>query len=415
MTDRPLVLTNARILDAEAGLLHNNMSIRIEGDRIADVAAGAAAPEGAQSIDLGGKVVMPGMIDCHMHVVAWSLDLWGNMIAPSSLSALRAARVLEETLLRGFTTIRDLGGADHGLVRAIEDGMIAGPRLVICGKGLSTTGGHCDLRQRNDDRPGIMSDRLGSMGVIVDGVDAVREICRTYIKEGVGFIKIMANGGVSSPNDPIHSIQFSRAEIEAAVEEAENAGLYVAAHVYTDRAIGRCIDLGVRSLEHCNLIEPETAARAVETGCIAVPTLVAYEALAREGEALGLGADSIAKIDTVRDGGRRSLGIMREAGLPMAFGSDLLGELRRYHCLEVDLLAEVLSSVEIIRSLTTIGAELCGLRGQAGVIAPGASADLLVLDDNPLEDLSLLKDDGAHFRAIMARGVFTKSNLKGTA
>ncbi|RVT85122.1 amidohydrolase family protein [Rhodobacteraceae bacterium CCMM004] len=415
MTETPLVLTNARVLDPDAGRLHDRMSIRIEGGRIADVAPGADAPEGARKIDLAGKTVMPGLIDCHMHVVAWSLDLWGNMIAPTSLTALRAARVLEETLARGFTTVRDLGGADHGLVRGVEEGMIAGPRLVICGKGLSTTGGHCDLRQRTDDRPGIMSDRLGSMGVLVDGVDAVRATCRTYIKEGAQFIKIMANGGVSSPNDPIHALQFSRDEIAAAVEEAENAGLYVAAHVYTDAAIARCVDLGVRSLEHCNLIEAETAARAAERGCIAVPTLVAYEALAREGAALGLGADSVAKIDTVRDGGRRSLSILREAGLPMAFGSDLLGELRKYHCLEIDLLAEALSAADILRSLTTVGADLCGLAGTAGVIAPGASADLLVVDGNPLEDLGLLKDDGAHLRAIMARGTFYKSDLEGMA
>lgn len=415
MSPKPLVLTNARILDAEAGKLSTPMSILIEGEEIIDVASGVAAPEGAEVIDLAGKTVMPGMIDCHMHVVAWSLDLWGNMVAPSSLSALRSAQVMEETLARGFTTIRDLGGADYGLVRGVEEGLITGPRLVICGKGLSTTGGHCDLRTRTDDRPGIMSDRLGSMGIIVDGVDAVREVCRTYIKEGAGFIKIMANGGVSSPNDPIHSIQFSRAEIEAAVEEAENAGLYVSAHVYTDHAIARCVDLGVRSLEHCNLIEPETAARAAEHGCIAVPTLVAYEALAREGEALGLGADSIAKIDTVRTAGRRSLSVMKEAGLPMAFGSDLLGELRKYHCLEIDLLEEVLPSAEIIRSLTTVGAELCGLKGQAGVIAPGAFADLLVLDGDPFADLNLLKGDGANFQAIMARGTFTKCDLGAAA
>ncbi|WP_430448921.1 amidohydrolase family protein [Rhodophyticola sp.] len=412
MTARPLLLTGARLLDPEAGRLRDNISILISGDRIADIGTGIPAAEGARQIALDGKVVMPGMIDCHMHVVAWSLDLWGNMIAPSSLAALRAAEVLRETLGRGFTTIRDMGGADHGLVRAVEDGLVAGPRLVICGKGLSTTGGHCDLRHRTDDRPGILSDRVGSMGVLVDGVDAVRRVCRTHIKEGAAFIKIMANGGVSSPNDPIHSLQFSRAEIAAAVEEAENAGLYVAAHVYTDAAIRRCVDLGVRSLEHCNLIEAETAAEAASRGCIAVPTLVAYEALAREGEALGLGPESIAKIDTVREGGRRSLSIMQQAGLPMAFGSDLLGELRRYHCLELELLAEVLPAVEIIRSLTSIGAELCGLTGRAGVIAPGASADLLILDDDPLADIGLLGGDGAHFRAIMARGAFAKNTLQ---
>lgn len=411
MKQDTLVLTGARLLDPVAGALTDNVSIRIEDGRISDTGIGTPPPEGAREIALDGRVVMPGLIDCHMHVVAETLALWDNMIAPSSLAALRAARVMEETLSRGFTTIRDLGGADHGLVLGVEDGLIAGPRLIICGKGLSTTGGHCDLRARTDDRPGIMSDRLGSMGVLVDGVDEVRRVCRTYIKEGARFIKIMANGGVSSPNDPIHAIQFSRDEILAAVEEAENAGLYVAAHVYTDRAIRRCVELGVHSLEHCNLIEPETAALAAEHGCVAVPTLVAYEALAREGAALGLGADSIAKIDTVREGGRKSLERMRAAGLPMAFGSDLLGGLRKYHCLEIDLLAEVLSPVEIIRSLTLTGAALCGLEGEAGVIAPGASADLLVLDGNPLSDISLLADDGAHMRAIMARGRFVKDTL----
>ncbi|QQA41747.1 metal-dependent hydrolase family protein [Pelagovum pacificum] len=408
-----IALTGARLLDPEAGTLLENRTILIEDGRITDVAEGQPAPDDAEAIALDGKVVMPGMIDCHMHVVAETLDLWANMIAPSSLAGLRAARVMEETLDRGFTTIRDLGGADHGLVRGVEEGLIDGPRLIICGKGLSTTGGHCDLRARTDDRPGIMSDRLGSMGILVDGTDDVRRVSRTYIKEGARFIKLMANGGVSSPNDPIHTLQFSRDEILAAVEEAENAGLYVSAHVYTDRAIRRCVELGVHSLEHCNLIEAETAMLAAEKGCIAVPTLVAYEALALEGAALGLGPDSVAKIDTVREGGRRSLAIMRDAGLEMAFGSDLLGELRKYHCMEVDLLAEVLTPAEILRSLTTIGAKLCGLEGEAGVIAPGASADLLVLDGNPLDDISLLTDDGANFRAVMARGRFVRSDLEG--
>lgn len=410
---RPIILTGARVLDPDAGVLHPGRSILIEGRRIADVAEGREATSDAVEIALDGRVVMPGMIDCHMHVVAETLDLWANMIAPSSLSALRAARVMEETLARGFTTIRDLGGADHGLVRGVEEGLIEGPRLVICGKGLSTTGGHCDLRARTDNRPGILSDRLGSMGMLVDGVDDVRRAARTMIKEGAQFIKIMANGGVSSPNDPIHALQFSRDEIAAAVEEAENAGLYVSAHVYTDAAIRRCVELGVHSLEHCNLIEPETAALAAERGCIAVPTLVAYEALAREGAALGLGPDSVAKIDTVREAGRRSLEVMRAAGLPMAFGTDLLGQLRGYQCLEVDLLAEVLDTAEILRSLTTVGARLCGLAGQAGVVAPGAAADLLVLDASPLDDIRLLTGDGAHFRAIMARGRFVRNDLEG--
>lgn len=406
------LLTGGNVLDAEAGILRHGLDVLVKDQRIAAIGTGLERPEGVEVIELAGRTIMPGLIDCHVHVVAETLDLWANMIAPASLAALRSARVMEEALQRGFTTLRDLGGADYGLVRAVNEGLLDGPRLVICGKGLTTTGGHADLRQRTDDRPGLFSDRLGSMGLIVDGVDNVRAACRTMIKEGANFIKVMANGGVSSPNDPIHSIQYSRDEISAMVEEAENAGLYVAAHVYTDKSIARCVELGVHSLEHCNLIEPDTARMAAAKGCIAVPTLVAYDALALEGEALGLGAAEFAKIEVVRSGGLRSLEIMRDAGLPMAFGSDLLGQLRKYHSMEFELLAKVLSPQEIIRSATVIGARLCRLEGQLGIVAEGAFADLLVVDGDPLSDISLLQGDGAHMPLIMANGRVVKNALQ---
>lgn len=403
------IFTGGKVLDAAKGVLIEGLFVLVRNGRIVEVGSSIAAPADAVEVKLGGRTLMPGLVDCHVHVVAESLDLWSNAIAPSSLAALRSARVMNEALMRGFTTMRDLGGADHGLVRAVEDGLIDGPRLVICGKGLSTTGGHCDLRPRTDDRPGIMSDRLGSMGILVDGVDDVRRVSREMIKGGARFIKVMANGGVSSPNDPIHSLQFSRDELAAIVEEAENAGLYVSAHVYTDAAIRRVVELGVHSLEHCNLITAETARLAADKGCIAVPTLVAYDALALDGEELGLGEAEFAKIEVVRQGGLRSLEIMRDAGLPMAFGSDLLGQLRKYHCMEFELLAKVLTPAEIIRSATIVGAELCRL--EVGVIAAGAFADLLVVDGDPLTDIALLQDDGAHLSAIMANGRFVKNRL----
>ncbi|MCF1741857.1 metal-dependent hydrolase family protein [Paradevosia shaoguanensis] len=403
------LFTGGRVLDAEAGVLREGLDVLIQDGTIRAVGQNLSAD--AEKIDLKGKTLMPGLIDCHVHVVAETLNLWANIIAPTSLAALRSARVMEEALQRGFTTLRDLGGADIGLVHGVDEGLIDGPRLVICGKGLTTTGGHADLRPRTDDRPTMMHERLGSMGYIVDGVDDCRKVAREMIKGGAKFIKIMANGGVSSPNDPIESIQFSRDEILAIVEEAENAGIYVSAHVYTDAAIRRCAELGVHSLEHCNLITPETAKIAADKGCIAVPTLVAYEALHLEGKRFGFGETEFAKIDTVRQGGLRSLEIMRDAGLPMAFGSDSLGELRSYHCMEFELLAKVLTPAEIIRSATTIGGQLCQMEGKIGVIAEGAHADLVVVDGNPLEDITRLMSDGAHLPVIMRGGQVFKNTL----
>lgn len=402
--------TNACLLDLDAERLSPPTTVVVEGDRILSI--GGEAPAGAEVIDLGGRTLMPGLIDSHFHVVAHSLDLWSNATATDSLAALRAAKIMEELLDRGFTTVRDLGGADLGLVQAVDDGLIDGPDLVICGKGLSTTGGHTDLRARTDIRPDAMGWRLGNMGVLVDGVENVRYTCRKMLKEGAKFIKVMANGGVSSPNDPIDSIQYSRDEILAMVEEAENANTYVSAHVYHDKAIRRCVELGVKSLEHCNLITPETAKMAAEAGCFAVPTLVAYEGLKLEGAALGLGEAEQAKIDIVRDKGLESLAIMRDAGLPMAFGTDLLGQLRKYGGMEFDLLAKVLSPAEVLRSVTEIGAMACKREGEIGVIAEGARADFIVVDGDPFADVTLLGRPEESLRLVVKSGRIARDNRK---
>lgn len=404
------LFTGGRLLDPSRDALLEGFEVLVENDRIKEVSDRPIAARSATRIDLSGKTLMPGLIDCHVHVVAALVDIAANAMAPSSLAALRAARILRTLLMRGFTTVRDAGGADHGLVRAIDEGLIEGPRLIISGKALSQTGGHGDSRVRSDDRMPF-PDRVGALCRLADGVDGVRKAAREEIKSGARFVKIMANGGVASPNDPIHALGYSRDEISAAVEEAKNAGLYVAAHLYTDEAIARAVDCGVHSLEHCNLIGPETARRAAVAGAVAVPTLVTYEALALEGKAFGLSPESVAKIETVRSGGMVSLSIMREAGLPMAFGSDLLGQLQRHHCLEWEIRVRVLPITEIIRSATLVGARLCELEGQIGAIVPGAYADLIVVDGDPYRDLGVLQHDGAHMAAIMKGGAFAKCSL----
>jgi imidazolonepropionase-like amidohydrolase len=214
----------------------------------------------------------------------------------------------------------------------------------------------------------------------------------------------MANGGIASPTDPIHFLGFSREELDAAVEEAKSAGTYVSAHLYTDEAIRRCVDAGVHSLEHCNLIEPDTAKLAASKGCVAVPTLVTFDKLSSEGAAYGMPEESLAKVDRVRLRGLESLSVMREAGLPMAFGTDLLGPMHRHQSEEFVIRGRVLPPHEVIATTTSQAAKLLRMEGRIGTIAAGAFADLIIVDGNPLADLSLLTHQGAHMPLIMQGG-----------
>ncbi|MGL5116462.1 MAG: amidohydrolase family protein, partial [Beijerinckiaceae bacterium] len=267
---KTLLITNAAIVDGTTDRPQGGMHIYVEGDMIREVSAKPITTIASQTIDLKGKTLMPGLIDCHVHVIATMTNLAQNALLPDALVALRAAKIMEGMIMRGFTTVRDVGGGEIGLKMAQQEGLINGPRLVISGKGLSQTNGHADLRGRLDDRPTAwLERRLGCLGRIVDGVDACRKAAREEIKAGADFIKIMANGGVASPTDPIAFLGFSRDEITAIVEEAENSKTYVAAHLYTDEAIRRAVECGVKSVEHSNLIEPDTAALMKKKGAFA--------------------------------------------------------------------------------------------------------------------------------------------------
>lgn len=405
-----ILLKNARIVDGASPAPSDPVSVLIEGGTIREVGPNVASLSGGDVLDLGGRTLMPGLIDAHVHVVACNANLGVNAALPDAIVAHRSARIMHGMLMRGFTTVRDVGGATHPLRMARDEGLFDAPRLNISGKALSQTGGHTDFRGRFEDRP-QPHWRLGAMGRICDGVPEMRRAAREEIKNGADFIKIMANGGVASPTDPIHFLGFSREEIIAVVEEAQNAGTYVAAHLYTDEAIARAVECGVHSLEHCNLITPATARAAAAAGCVAVPTLVTYEALATEGASMGFPPDSVAKIETVRGAGMKSLEIMKEAGLPMAFGTDLLADMHRRQSEEFVIRGRVLPAQEVIASAAAGAAKLLRMEGRIGCIAPGAYADLVVVDGNPLSDLALLTKQGAHMPAIMLGGRFVKNTL----
>lgn len=402
------LFTNARIVDGSAPEAGAPVSVLVEGGTIREVGKSVASAK-AKVVDLKGKTLMPGLIDAHVHVVAGVADLGANARLPDSLVTARSFGIMRAMLMRGFTTVRDVGGADFGLKQATEEGDFPTPRLVISGKALSQTGGHADFRGRYDDRPSaIERHRLGALGRICDGVDHVRRAAREELKGGADFIKIMANGGCASPTDPIHFLGFSVSELEAVVEEAKMAGTYVSAHVYTDDAIRRCVEAGVHSLEHCNLIKAETAKLAASKGAVAVPTLVTYDKLVSDGPKLGFPPDSVAKVDVVRSAGMESLAIMKKAGLTMAYGSDLLGEMHKYQSEEFVIRGRALPAHEVIASATHVAARLLKMEGLIGTVAAGAHADLIVIDGDPLKDLSLLTRQGRHIPLIMKGGAFMK-------
>ena len=407
-----IIFENARLLDGTSPEGEHDRFVRVEGGLIREVSDRPIADGGARRIDLKGRTLMPGLIDCHVHVIANSANFGQNAMLPDALVALQAVKLMGEMLQRGFTTVRDVGGATYALVEAQEQGLYVGPRLVICGKALSQTGGHADFRGRYDNRrPDYQTHQLGSLCRVCDGVDACRAAARDEIRQGAQFVKIMANGGIASPTDPIAFLGFSDAEITAIVEEAHNAQTYVAAHLYTDEGIARAVKLGVRSVEHANLIQAATARLMHERGAIACPTLVTYEALNNEGASYGLPPSSVAKIDDVRLRGLESLEIMRQAGVKMAYGTDLLGAMHRHQSEEFVIRGRVLPAIEVIRSATVNAAELIGMPGKIGVIAPDAYADLIVVDGDPLADLSLLTGQGGHLPIIMKSGDFIKNEL----
>lgn len=407
-----LLFKNAVVIDGTSAHARPGHFVLVEGNTIREVSATPIASPAAAAIDLKGRTLMPGLIDCHVHVVATMANLARNAAMPTSFQALKSVAVMDGMLKRGFTSVRDASGADYGLKLAVEEGLFRAPRLFIAGKSLSQTGGHGDLRGRYDDRDFCLCHaRLGLLSRVADGVDAVRKAVREELKAGADFIKIMASGGVASPTDPIDWLGYSRDEVLAIVEETDKSKTYVAAHAYTAEAIGRAVELGVRTIEHGNLVDAPTAALMAKKGAYVVPTLVTYDALANEGASLGLPPESVAKIEDVRGAGLRSLEIFRHAGVKMAFGSDLLGEMHRHQSTEFAIRARVLPAHEIIASATTVAAELLRMEGKLGIVAPGALADLLVVDGNPLTDISVLTGQGERIAAILKDGVFVKNTL----
>lgn len=404
-----LLLKNAAILDVDGGTILGERDLLVRDGKIAEIGDTTIAGTFDRTLDLAGKVLMPGLCDAHVHVIVpinsfAQLTKWSPMYA-----AIRTVPILEGMLQRGFTTVRDAGGADFGIARAVEEKLIAGPRILYSGKALSQTGGHGDMRG-----PGETAYDshyyVPSLGRIADGVDAVRLAARDEIRRGAHQVKLMVGGGIASYTDPVTFAQFSAEEIRAAVEEAENAQRYVMAHAYTARCIRHAVANGVRSVEHGNFLDDDTAKLMREREAFLVPTLSAYTTMWEEGLQVGMPAELHAKIKFVLDVGPESLLVAQRNGVKMVYGTDLIGPLHRHQSLEFSIRGAVLPAIEVIRSATSNAADLFNMTDQIGRVAPGLRADLIVLDGNPLDDLGVLQNPD-RLRLILKDGDVYKDTL----
>ena len=404
------VFTNALLIDCTGADPLEGAALVVEDEKIKDVLPKGnvgALPGPVTTLDLKGATLMPGLTDAHVHICAVTENITDqHRFYPPSYIAARAMKRAEECLLQGFTTVRDAGGADYGFRMALEEGHFPGPRLLVSGRYLSQTGGHGDKRRRSEWTDPI-DCCVGMVGFIADGPDEVRRAARENIRRDVDQIKIMASGGAMSPSDELDTTQYTVAEMRAAVEEAQAVGKYILAHAYSDTAVRKAIEAGVRSIEHGNLIR-ETAAQAIkDAGAFLVPTMVTYEAIYREGKKYGIGDHQIFKINLAREQSLKGLEYAYKAECQIGSGSDLLGDMMTQRAVEFELKAEVMKPMEVLLSATKVNAALFKMSDKIGTVEPGKYADLLVVSGNPLKNLRVFQNQD-NLRVIMKGGRMVK-------
>ena len=408
-----LVLKNATIIDGTGADPVSNGSVVVEDDRIKEVLPGSPGriPADAQTIDCRNQTLLPGLIDGHVHLGAVDANIMEQQrLYHTSMLVIRTLRVIQEALDQGFTTVRDAGGADAGFREAQRQGLIPGPRMFVSGCALSQTGGHGDFRLPTEVRSPSL-DLAGVATRICDGVDEVRRGAREQLRRGADFVKVMGGGGCMSPSDEIDTSQYSPDELRAAVFEAEAVGTYVAAHVYSSRSIRNCVSAGIRTLEHCNLMD-ESAARAIkDAGAFMVPTLVTYEMISRMGKSMGIPENNVRKINEARDRGLEALAIAKRLGVKIASGSDLLGPMQRYKGMELELQARILGPMGAIVATTKTNVELLKKEKDLGTVEAGKLADLILVQGDPLKDITLLQQYQEKISVIVQGGRVYKNIL----
>lgn len=414
---RPLLLTDLRLFDGETQSIRDGVDILVRGGGIAALPARGQGPQDAERIDCGGRTVIPGLIDAHWHTTLAAVSQVTAMTQDVGLLHLMAGREAAAKLQRGFTTVRDVGGPSFGLKAAVDRGVVTGPRIFPSGAIISQTSGHGDFRFSNvlpmmPSDPPDYATRQG-MTALADGVPEVLRRTREQLMRGASQIKIAAGGGVASQYDPLDSVQFTDAEVKAAVQAASDWGTYVCAHVYTPNGIQRCIAAGVRSIEHGQLADEDTVRMMKDHG--------AWWSL----QPFLMDADSNKYTDpqaaaaqkTVAEGTMRAFELARKHRIDWAFGTDILYGGADSQARQLAKLARFMPPLEALHRATGAAGKLLALSGRRapyggrlGVIAEGALADMLVIDGNPQADLAWLNSTD-NLRLIMKGGQIFKNSL----
>jgi imidazolonepropionase-like amidohydrolase len=414
---------NVRVFDGKSGTVSAASNVLIKGNIIASVSTAdiAVDPKANPTIIAGGgRVLMPGLIEAHWHAMMVAPTFATALTADMGYINLVAGREAEATLMRGFTTVRDLGGPTFGLKRAIDEGITAGPRIYPSGAFISQTAGHGDFRQLSDiprtqNTPLSYAERIG-VAAIADSPDEVRLRTRENLMRGASQIKLMAGGGVSSPFGPLDTTQYTEAELHAAVEAAEDWGTYVAVHAYTPRSIKRAIDAGVLCIEHGHLLDDATAKLMAEKGI-----WLSIQPFLDDEDANPVHSPMMrARQLEVIAGTDRAYALAKRYKIKTAFGTDVLFDARLAGRQGAQLakLVRWYTSGEALKMATGDNGQLLalsGLRspypGKLGVVEEGALADLLLVDGNPVENIELISDPARNFVVIMKDGKIFKNLL----
>lgn len=418
----PVAFTNVQVFDGKSKALRGGLTVVVEGNKIKAVAAsGAALPTGAKAIDGGGRTLMPGLIDAHYHIMMVSLPISQLLTADVGFINLAGAKEATDVLLRGFTSVRDMAGPSFSLKRAIDTGLLAGPRIWPSGAMISQTSGHGDYRQLYElpaapGAPLSRGDAIGG-GAIADGSAEVLKRAREQLMHGASQLKLAAGGGVSSNYDPIDVSQYTEAEFRAAVDAAENWGTYVTVHAYTARAIQTAIRGGVRCIEHGQLMDEATARIMADKGI-----WLSMQPFLDDEDATPFPAGSLnrAKQLQMTQGTDNAYALAKKYKLKTAWGTDTLfdAKLAKRQGAQLAKMTRWYSPLEILTTATTVNAEVLAMSGprspypgKLGVIEEGAYADILLVNGDPLANLQLLADPEKNLAVVMKDGVFYKNTM----